>query len=110
KRARAGDKIDFGANVSASVVEKSVDGSALLHFHGDEPVELLLERAGRMPLPPYIASKRPTDEQDRDDYQTMFAREEGAVAAPTIGGSSIHSKGTRQSSSPRATASRRSTG
>jgi S-adenosylmethionine:tRNA ribosyltransferase-isomerase len=83
KRARAGDKIDFGADVSASVVEKSMDGSALLHFHGDEPVELLLERAGRMPLPPYIASKRPTDEQDRDDYQTMFAREEGAVAAPT---------------------------
>src|SRR3954470_10953087 len=83
KRARAGDKIDFGANVSASVVEKSVDGSALLHFHGDEPVELLLERAGRMPLPPYIASKRPADEADHADYQTMFAREDGAVAAPT---------------------------
>ena len=59
------------------------DGSALLHFHGDEPVEMLLERAGRMPLPPYIASKRPADEADRADYQTMFAREEGAVAAPT---------------------------
>ncbi len=67
----------------ASVVEKSEDGSALLHFHGDEPVELLLERAGRMPLPPYIASKRPRTMQDRADYQTMFAREEGAVAAPT---------------------------
>jgi S-adenosylmethionine:tRNA ribosyltransferase-isomerase len=36
-----------------------------------------------MPLPPYIASRRPADQQDRDDYQTMFAREEGAVAAPT---------------------------
>ena len=36
-----------------------------------------------MPLPPYIASKRPADARDRDDYQTMFAREEGAVAAPT---------------------------
>src|SRR6478672_3770527 len=83
KRARIGDSIDFGEGVHASVVEKAADGSALLHFHGDEPVELLLERAGRMPLPPYIASKRPTDEQDRDDYQTMFAREEGAVAAPT---------------------------
>jgi len=83
KRARIGDVIDFGAGVSASVVEKSADGSALLHFHGDEPVELLLERAGRMPLPPYIASKRPADDDDRADYQTMFAREEGAVAAPT---------------------------
>jgi S-adenosylmethionine:tRNA ribosyltransferase-isomerase len=83
KRARVGDTIDFGKGVEASVIEKSEDGSALLHFEGDEPVELLLERAGRMPLPPYIASKRPADEEDRADYQTMFAREEGAVAAPT---------------------------
>ena len=83
KRARVGDTIDFGEGVSASVIEKAEDGSALLHFDGDEPVELLLERAGRMPLPPYIASKRPADEEDRADYQTMFAREEGAVAAPT---------------------------
>jgi S-adenosylmethionine:tRNA ribosyltransferase-isomerase len=83
KRVRVGDTIDFGAGVAASVVEKAEDGSARLHFDGEEPVELLLERAGRMPLPPYIASKRPTDEQDRDDYQTMFARDEGAVAAPT---------------------------
>jgi len=83
KRARVGDAIDFGAGVGASVIEKSDDGSALLHFHGEEPVELLLERVGRMPLPPYIASRRPADEEDRADYQTMFAREEGAVAAPT---------------------------
>src|SRR5438067_1538488 len=83
KRVRVGDTIDFGEGVSASVVEKHADGSALLHFHGDEPVELLLERAGRMPLPPYIASRREADEADRSDYQTMFAREEGAVAAPT---------------------------
>ena len=83
KRTREGDRIDFGEGVSASVIEKSDDGSALLHFHGEDPVELLLERAGRMPLPPYIASRREVDERDREDYQTMFAREEGAVAAPT---------------------------
>jgi S-adenosylmethionine:tRNA ribosyltransferase-isomerase len=83
KRARTGDTIDFGEGVAASVVEKADDGSARLHFHGEEAVELLLERAGRMPLPPYIASRREIDEADRDDYQTMFAREEGAVAAPT---------------------------
>ena len=83
KRARVGDTIDFGEGVAASVVDKADDGSALLHFHGEEPVELLLERAGRMPLPPYIASRRKVDEADREDYQTMFAREEGAVAAPT---------------------------
>ena len=83
KRARPGDTIEFEEGVAASVVEKSDDGSALLHFHGAEPVEILLERAGRMPLPPYIASRRDVDEADREDYQTMFAREEGAVAAPT---------------------------
>jgi S-adenosylmethionine:tRNA ribosyltransferase-isomerase len=83
KRVRAGDTIDFGEGVAASVVEKADDGSALLHFHGQEPIELLLERAGRMPLPPYIASRRETDDADREDYQTIFAREEGAVAAPT---------------------------
>jgi S-adenosylmethionine:tRNA ribosyltransferase-isomerase len=83
KRVRPGDTIDFGEGVAASVVEKGDDGSALLHFHGEEPLELLLERAGRMPLPPYIASRRQIDEADREDYQTIFAREEGAVAAPT---------------------------
>jgi S-adenosylmethionine:tRNA ribosyltransferase-isomerase len=83
KRVRDGDTIEFDNGVSASVDEKSSDGSALLHFDGEEPVELLLERAGRMPLPPYIASRRAVDEADRDDYQTMFARNDGAVAAPT---------------------------
>jgi S-adenosylmethionine:tRNA ribosyltransferase-isomerase len=83
RRLKAGDRIDFEAGVSASVVEKAADGSALLHFDGDEPVEFLIERAGRMPLPPYIASRRPADEADSSDYQTMFARQDGAVAAPT---------------------------
>jgi S-adenosylmethionine:tRNA ribosyltransferase-isomerase len=83
KRVRESDTIEFGEGVAASVAEKFDDGSALLQFHGDEPVELLLERAGRMPLPPYIASRRAVDEADRQDYQTIFAREEGAVAAPT---------------------------
>jgi len=83
KRVRDGDTIDFGEGVRASAVAKDPEGAVLLAFHGDEPVEVLLERAGQMPLPPYIAGKRPTDEADRSDYQTMFAREEGAVAAPT---------------------------
>ena len=83
RRLRPGNRIDFAEGVTASAVERAGDGSFLVQFHGDEPVEVLLERAGRMPLPPYIASKRPADEADRDDYQTVFAREEGAVAAPT---------------------------
>ncbi len=83
KRLRPGDRIDFEAGVMAIAMERAADGSFLVEFEGDEPVELLIERAGRMPLPPYIASKRPADEADREDYQTVFAREEGAVAAPT---------------------------
>lgn len=83
KRVREGDRIDFGQDVAALASERGTDGSLLLTFEGDEPVELLLERAGRMPLPPYIAGKRPADARDAEDYQTMFAREEGAVAAPT---------------------------
>ena len=83
KRLRDGDRIEFGAGVAALAGDRAADGSFLLSFEGEEPVELLLERAGRMPLPPYIAGKRAADARDREDYQTMFAREEGAVAAPT---------------------------
>ncbi|EQB09079.1 tRNA preQ1(34) S-adenosylmethionine ribosyltransferase-isomerase QueA [Novosphingobium lindaniclasticum] len=83
KRLKAGDRMEFPADVSALAEERHEDGSWTLFFEGDEPVEVLLERAGRMPLPPYIAGKRQTDEQDASDYQTMFAREKGAVAAPT---------------------------
>ncbi|MDP3676943.1 MAG: tRNA preQ1(34) S-adenosylmethionine ribosyltransferase-isomerase QueA [Novosphingobium sp.] len=83
KRLRQGDGIEFGAGVTATAEARHPDGSWTLAFGGEEPVEVLLERAGRMPLPPYIAGKRPTDEADRSDYQTIFAREDGAVAAPT---------------------------
>ncbi|MBC2778267.1 tRNA preQ1(34) S-adenosylmethionine ribosyltransferase-isomerase QueA [Parasphingopyxis marina] len=83
KRLKNGDRIDFGEGVTAIASDRGEDGSFLLSFEGGEPVETLLERAGRMPLPPYIAGKRPTDARDREDYQTMFAEKEGAVAAPT---------------------------
>lgn len=83
KRLVPGDRIDFGYDVSATAQQRLPDGSFILRFDGDEPVELLLERAGRMPLPPYIASKRPADARDAHDYQTMFAERDGAVAAPT---------------------------
>ncbi|OYY70943.1 S-adenosylmethionine:tRNA ribosyltransferase-isomerase [Sphingomonas sp. 28-63-12] len=83
RKLREGEEIDFGAGATAIARDRAADGSFALDFLGDEPVELLLDRVGRMPLPPYIAAKRPTDAQDADDYQTMFAREKGAVAAPT---------------------------
>jgi S-adenosylmethionine:tRNA ribosyltransferase-isomerase len=83
KRLSDGDTIDFGHDVAAIASARGEDGSWLLTFSGDEPVDVLLSRAGTMPLPPYIASKRAIDARDADDYQTMFARQTGAVAAPT---------------------------
>lgn len=83
RRIKPGDVIEFPAEVRALAELRYDDGSWLLCFDGNEPVEVLLERAGRMPLPPYIASKRETDEADQRDYQTMFAERDGAVAAPT---------------------------
>jgi S-adenosylmethionine:tRNA ribosyltransferase-isomerase len=83
KRLRAGDLIDFGGGVEAIAEHRHDDGSFTLNFLGVEPVEILLSRAGTMPLPPYIAGKRPTDARDYSDYQTIFAAKEGAVAAPT---------------------------
>ena len=83
RRLREGDAVDFGGGVTATATDKVEDGSWRLDFAGDEPVETLLARAGRMPLPPYIAARRAADAQDEQDYQTMFAAEPGAVAAPT---------------------------
>ena len=77
KRLHEGDTVEFPAGVSATTEQRHSDGSWTLAFAGDEPVEVLLERAGRMPLPPYIAGKRPADEADRADYQTIFAQAEG---------------------------------
>jgi S-adenosylmethionine:tRNA ribosyltransferase-isomerase len=94
KRLAAGDKIRFGAEgrvcllgvLDATVEEKGEGGEITLafDFHGpilDEAIAAL----GDMPLPPYIAGKRERDEQDRADYQTIYAADEGAVAAPTAG-------------------------
>lgn len=83
RRLSEGDQIVFADTVVATASARADDGSWALDFAGDEPVELLLDRAGRMPLPPYIAARRPTDARDIADYQTMFAAEPGAVAAPT---------------------------
>lgn len=83
KRMKAGDVIDFGG-VTAHLTEKFEGGEIRLEF--DVPpgsLEGVLAEIGKMPLPPYIASKRPVDPSDESDYQTMFARREGAVAAPT---------------------------
>jgi S-adenosylmethionine:tRNA ribosyltransferase-isomerase len=83
RRLRPGDRIDFAQGVAAVAERRHDDGSWTLAFAGEEPVETMLDRAGRMPLPPYIAGRRPADARDEEDYQTVFAARPGAVAAPT---------------------------
>lgn len=83
KKIRDGETVVFSDALTARVVSRA-DGQARLAFNlsGDD-FDAALARTGAMPLPPYIASKRPADAQDMDDYQTVFARHPGAVAAPT---------------------------
>jgi S-adenosylmethionine:tRNA ribosyltransferase-isomerase len=86
KRLREGDTIRFQHGLEGRVVTKNDDGEIALTFNRSGPeLHAAFEVAGAMPLPPYIASKRPADQQDADDYQTIFAREPGSVAAPTAG-------------------------
>ena len=94
KKLEVGDVVRFGeegkvcflGQLDASVEAKGERGEVTLAFAFHGPVlDQAIEERGDMPLPPYIASKRAADEQDRADYQTRFAREEGAVAAPTAG-------------------------
>lgn len=83
RRLKTGDRVDFGAGLEGIVADKGADGSVLWRFECDGPLEAALHAAGTMPLPPYIAGRRPADARDAEDYQTMFAAREGAVAAPT---------------------------
>ena len=83
RRLKPADRVVFGAGLDGVVVAKGEGGEVHWRFESDDPLEVALERAGQMPLPPYIARKRGIDEADRRDYQTIFARHDGAVAAPT---------------------------
>ncbi|MEF2072365.1 tRNA preQ1(34) S-adenosylmethionine ribosyltransferase-isomerase QueA [Consotaella aegiceratis] len=89
KRLAVGETIAFegkGARLLATVAEKGGGGDALLVFdRGGPDLDAALATVGLVPLPPYIAARRDIDEQDRADYQTVYARENGAVAAPTAG-------------------------
>ena len=85
RRLRIGDRIVFGEVLAGVVEDRADDGSLLWAFDSALPLEAALAAAGTMPLPPYIAGRRPADARDADDYQTMFAAAPGAVAAPTAG-------------------------
>ena len=83
KKLKIGEEVVFSDDLRATL-EAVEDGQGHLRFNcaGDD-FDLALNAAGAMPLPPYIAAKRPADAQDMTDYQTVFARNKGAVAAPT---------------------------
>jgi S-adenosylmethionine:tRNA ribosyltransferase-isomerase len=86
RRLAPGDRILFGEDFGAKVIGKAPEGEVLLQF--DRSAQALMEalhRHGAMPLPPYIRKLRPVEERDGEDYQTVYARAEGAVAAPTAG-------------------------
>ena len=95
KRLRPGDRVVFGeksdracalTSLAATVVAKGEGGEVTLAFDLAGPdLDLAIAGSGMMPLPPYIAAKRGEDEQDRLDYQTIYARVDGSVAAPTAG-------------------------
>lgn len=84
RRVSVGDTVDFGQGLAGEVLEKTADGAVRWRFLADD-FDAALARAGTMPLPPYIASKRAVDDRDADDYQTLHAARPGAVAAPTAG-------------------------
>jgi S-adenosylmethionine:tRNA ribosyltransferase-isomerase len=88
KRVRLGTKIHFGARredplLAATVLEKNAEGHCLLEFSGPADIRTVLDELGEIPLPPYIT--RPAEKVDRERYQTVFARADGSVAAPTAG-------------------------
>jgi S-adenosylmethionine:tRNA ribosyltransferase-isomerase len=86
KKLKPGDIISFSNDFTALVTEKLGGGEVALSFSesGSELMEKLMTY-GEIPLPPYISSLRAVDDRDLDDYQTIFAKDEGAVAAPTAG-------------------------
>jgi len=96
KRLSPGDRLTFGqttesaacdlGNLQATVLDKGEAGEILIGFDLSGPIlDERIATLGELPLPPYIAGKRPTDARDIADYQTVYAREPGAVAAPTAG-------------------------
>ena len=84
RKLREGARIRFGEALRAEVVAVLSDGKRRVRFETDGSLEEALEQVGRMPLPPYIHREAP-DPEDRERYQTVYARHRGAVAAPTAG-------------------------
>jgi S-adenosylmethionine:tRNA ribosyltransferase-isomerase len=83
RKMRKGERIGFGGGLEAEIVSQGEYGERVIRFAGDADLFAEFEKIGHVPLPPYI--KRRDETQDRERYQTVFARESGSVAAPTAG-------------------------
>lgn len=85
KRLKAGRKIDFSDDLSAEVVEKTPEGRVVVKFVCEKDFDKILDEIGNTPLPPYIKRDVGNSDEDRERYQTVYAKERGAIAAPTAG-------------------------
>lgn len=86
QRLNEGARVRFGdSSLRAEVVATSTGGSRTLKLSGEKPLDTLIDEVGQTPLPPYIKRLGGSSESDKERYQTMFARERGAIAAPTAG-------------------------
>jgi S-adenosylmethionine:tRNA ribosyltransferase-isomerase len=85
RRLKTGKKILFDENLTAEVLEKTEEGRIVVRFETDEILDEILERIGQTPLPPYIRRESGNTDADKNRYQTVFAKQRGAIAAPTAG-------------------------
>lgn len=85
RRLKIGKKILFTENLIAQVLEKTADGHVVVKFETDGNFETIVEEIGQTPLPPYIKRESGQLDADKVRYQTIFAKERGAIAAPTAG-------------------------
>jgi S-adenosylmethionine:tRNA ribosyltransferase-isomerase len=86
RRLRAGTRIAFGdGKLSAEVIELLDDGMRVLRFESNRPLDEIIDEIGRTPLPPYIKREGEPVSADRERYQTVYAKQRGAIAAPTAG-------------------------
>lgn len=85
RRLKIGTRIAFGKNLTAEVLDKTADGHTIVQFYPGGNFDEILDQIGKTPLPPYIKRDSQNLDRDRDRYQTVFAKQRGAIAAPTAG-------------------------
>ena len=85
RRLKIGKKITFSENLSAKVLARTEEGRVIIEFETNGNFDEILDKIGKTPLPPYIKRDDGNFEKDRERYQTVFAKNRGAIAAPTAG-------------------------